>query len=292
MLEQVLVNAISAGMVYALIGLGFSLIAESCGFFDLGQGGIYVVGFYLTYALASMPRLSIAAAVVIAILLTGGLGVLIHESVYARLRSRAGSTVALLVASLAVLSLLESATSLLWGPDTRSLRASISDRTIILDEAHITLVQFSTLFAVISVYVVIAFARRLTPWGRQARAIASDRELAAIHGIPVRRATMVTVAIASSITAAAAIISSFDTDMSPAAAFPSVLMAWIATVLGGTGRIVNTLLAGLCLGLVQHVPTLWVSSSWQDPILYGSVLLMLLWRPLGLAAIKTTPLQR
>ena len=81
------------------------------------------------------------------------------------------------------------------------------------------------------------------------------------------------------------------TDMSPAAAFPAVLMAWVATVLGGSGRTLSTLLAGLSLGLIQHIPTMWVSSSWQDPILYGSLLLVLLWRPRGLVSMQTAVIQ-
>ena len=292
MIDQTLVNGISAGLCYALVGLGLALVFEVCGFFDLGQGGVYLAGFYLTFALSRSSHLPLSLAVPLGSLLAGAVGLLAYTMIYAPLKARAAGTVSLLVASLSVLSLIESTASMIWGPDTLTLDAANQADAFEIGTARVAPMQAVSFAVTILVYVAVGIARSLTSWGRHVKAIASDRELAEIFGVPVARTTMLTVGVASTVTGLAGVLAGLDTDMSPGTAFPAVLMAWVTTVLGGIGRISNTLVAGLFLGLLQHIPMIWVSSAWQEPILYGFLLVTLLLRPRGISTAPTESIQR
>jgi branched-subunit amino acid ABC-type transport system permease component len=157
------------------------------------------------------------------------------------------------------------------------------ERVLQLGSAYITTTQLYSALAAVIVIGVVTVARESSPWGRLLRALASDRELAVLRGIRIGVVAVTTVVISSAVMALAGVLAGLNSDMSPGAGFSAVLIAWVATVLGGVGRVGATVLAGIAVGLFQNIPMLWVASQWQDALLYGAVLALLLLRPQGLS---------
>ena len=61
-----------------------------------------------------------------------------------------------------------------------------------------------------------------------------------------------------------------------------VLIAFSVVIIGGMGSIKGALLAGLLLTQVQSISSLYISPVWSDPLLFGIMVLVLMWRPQGL----------
>lgn len=281
MYVQVLLNGLSVGALYALAALAVAAIAECCGFFDLSQGAVYIVGFYV--ALIGRQLSSYVAVGAAIGTLTGALlGGVLYAGLYGPLRRATRGNVPVLIASLAVLHGVENLISLIWGPETKTLRPVSVERVLRVGSGYITTTQLYTGIVALIVIGAVAAARQTSPWGRLIRAVASDRELAVVRGIRVSLVAVVTVVISSAVMALAGVLGGLNSDMSPGAGFGAVLIAWVATVLGGLGRVSATVCAGIAVGLLQNIPMLWVPSQWQDALLYGSVLALLLFRPHGL----------
>jgi branched-chain amino acid transport system permease protein len=61
-----------------------------------------------------------------------------------------------------------------------------------------------------------------------------------------------------------------------------VFIAFSVVIIGGMGSIKGAVLAGLVLTQVQSISSLWISPVWSDPLLFGIMVLVLVWRPQGL----------
>jgi len=285
---QNLVNGLCAGCGYALVALGFSLIYEVCRFFDLGQGGIYVVAFYAAYVVQEWGGLSLPKEFLVSAVIAAGLGSLVYILVYHQLRRRGARNVTLLIASLAVLMLLQNVIILVFGPDIKTIRGNIADIPLQFQGAHFSFAQLFMVIAALVVYALVGLVRMYTPLGRTMRAIGNDSELARIVGVRTERVIVATVAVGSAITAIAAIVKGMDVDIGPTDGLSLVLMAWVATILGGRGRIGNTLLAGIAVGLIGNGVTIWTRTSWQPIVVYTVLLILLFIRPRGVGAIRTS----
>lgn len=53
MIQQLILNGIIAGSIYALIAIGFTVIYRTVKFFHFAHGIVYTIGAYLTYSVVS-----------------------------------------------------------------------------------------------------------------------------------------------------------------------------------------------------------------------------------------------
>jgi len=111
-------------------------------------------------------------------------------------------------------------------------------------------------------------------------AVASDPDLARAVGIDIEGIYLWTIGLGSALAAIAGILTSYDVDMSPTMGMQPLMMGVVATIIGG-----NTLLGmaggALLLGMTQHLNVIWLSSKWQDAIIFAILILFLLFRPQG-----------
>jgi branched-chain amino acid transport system permease protein len=113
------------------------------------------------------------------------------------------------------------------------------------------------------------------------RAVASDADLATACGLDCDRIIMVTFLIGSALAGVAAILLAYDSDMTPVMGFRALLMGMVAMIIGGVGSIPGVALGAILLGLVQHLTAWWISSRWQDALIFLILILFLLLRPQG-----------
>ncbi|MBU0635482.1 branched-chain amino acid ABC transporter permease, partial [Candidatus Micrarchaeota archaeon] len=106
--EQLFVNGLIAGAIYALVAVGFSLIYSTCKFIHFAHGAVVATAAYFLYFLFSVLGFEFWISVILAIVFAGFVGWLLNKSVYTPLRNRKASSVILLVASLGLLILIES----------------------------------------------------------------------------------------------------------------------------------------------------------------------------------------
>jgi branched-subunit amino acid ABC-type transport system permease component len=225
---------------------------------------------------------NVVGAVFIGIAAGAVLGVIVEICIFRGIRNRGSSPVLLFVASLGTLVVVQNALSLVYGDNARSLRvASVAE-----GYSFAGMFISGTEIAV----VILSIGLTLLTWsflhhslaGRNIRALADHRFLAAAVGIDVDKTFLLVAIVASVLGSVAGIVIALDRDLVPSMGFSALLLGASAAVVGGIGRIQGSLVGGICLGLAQHLGVLQLSSQWQDAIVFSVAVLFLVVRPFGI----------
>lgn len=286
MVNQLFLNGIIAGSIYSLVALGFSLIYQTTRFFHFAHGAVYTLGAYCAYLFYVQLGLDRIIAFALASLATMLVGVALEVAIYKPMRARKATDLTLLIASLGLYIFLQNVISMVWGDDTKTMRtAEVVEGNAFLG-ARITDVQIIIIVTSVVLIALVALIMSQMKFGKTLRALANDPELAKLSAINSDRYILYAFAIGSFLAAVAAIMISFDTDMTPTMGFNALVMGVIAVIVGGINSLPGAALGGLFIGLAQNLGVYWLPSKWQDTIAFVILILFLLFRPYGIFGKK------
>jgi branched-chain amino acid transport system permease protein len=288
MIDQLLVNGLIAGSVYCLIALGFALIFQTARFFHFAHGAVYTLGAYFAYLYSTQLGVDRAIAFPLACLSAAAIGVICELSTYKPMRKRKATAQTLLIASLGLYIVLQNITSIVWGDGTKTMRTETVVEGHRFFGVRITDVQIVIMATSVLLTALISLMLSHMRFGKALRALANDPELARLNGINSDAYIMYAFAMGSFLAAVAAIMISFDTDMTPNMGFNALVKGVIAVIIGGSGSLRGAALGGLLLGLSENLGVYWLPSKWQDAIAFVILILFLLFRPYGMLG-KTKP---
>ena len=115
MIQQLILNGIIAGSIYALIAIGFSVIYRTVKFFHFAHGVVYAAGAYFAYTLIISLQLNFALSFFLSITLAAILGIAIDRLVYYPLRQQNASNLIFLLASFGVVIFIQNLIQLIYG---------------------------------------------------------------------------------------------------------------------------------------------------------------------------------
>lgn len=279
---QFFLNGCVAGCAYALVGLSFSLIYTPSRFFHFAHGCVYTVAAYVTFLGLKELGLPLPVAALTGLIGTAGLGMAVEKAVYRPLRRKGAKPIVLLLASLGVYIVFQNLISLLFGDDVKSIRNGDIVEGFDICGARISAIQVAIVLVSCGCFVIVFAALRFTRWGQLQRAVASDAQLATIHGINNNGVILSVSALGSALAGLAAILAAMDVDMTPTMGLNALMMGVVGMIIGGIGSVTGTFLGGLLLGLAQNLGIWRVGSEWQDAIAFGVLVTFLLIRPQGI----------
>jgi branched-chain amino acid transport system permease protein len=279
---QYIFNGVAAGSTYALIGIGFMFIYSTCRFFHFAHGAVYTIGAYATYGALKLLSWPPAFAILCGLCVATLAGSLMEVGLYRPLRKARASGLILLLASLSVYVVLQTLTSVLFGPQTVNLRGSNVSVGLDILGARITAIQVIIFFTSIILCSFIWAGMYLTRLGRMLRATANDPELAIILGIPIERIFLLTFAVGSLMAGVAGVLIAYDTNLTPTMGLSALLMGMVASIIGGNGSVPGVWIGGLFIGLAHQFGGVVLPSQWQDAIVFGILLIALILRPQGI----------
>ena len=287
MLQQLLVNGLIAGGIYALVALGFSIIYRTVKFFHFAHGIVYTAGAYIAYTLAIQLRVNIVIAFFLSMLFAAVLGVLIDRSVYSPLRRKNASNLIFLLASFGVFVFLQNLIQLIYGAQILSLRTGPVTEGYHIFSAVITPTQITILVVSIALMLALwAFVMK-TKLGKAMRAVSDDPVAANVVGINPERTILLSFAIGSALAGAAGVLIAFETNIEPTMGFSAILKGIIASIVGGIGSIPGAMFGGFFLGMAENLGIAWIPSGWKDAIAFAILIIFLLVRPRGIFGIKS-----
>jgi len=286
MFNQLLLNSIIAGSTYTLIALSFSLIYSTTKFFHFAHGAVYTFCPYFAYLFTIILGIPLFISIPLAVASSSIVGVLTELLIYKPLRRKGTTPLILLLASLGIYIVLQNIISMSFGDDTKTLRNGIVREGLEILGARITPIQIAII--IVSMFLLIACwaLMRYTKIGTAMRAVASDPDLALVSGIDSDRVILFTFALGSALAGVAAILVSFDIDMTPTMGMNALMMGVVAVIIGGVGSIPGAALGGFLLAFAQNFGVWKISSQWQDAIAFIILLLFLLYRPYGIFGKK------
>jgi branched-chain amino acid transport system permease protein len=297
-LPQQLINGLTLGSVYALIALGYSMVYGVLQLLNFAHGEVYMIGAFIGWGVLSLltpggalvlpAGVALALMLLVAMLGSGLLGVLIERIAYRPLRN--APRIVPLISALGVTFFLQNATLLVAGARYRTYQTGLLiPRTWTLSILGATLSVTRILVMVVALLLMLAlqYLVRRTWLGKAVRAVAQDREAAAMMGIDVDRVIVLTFFIGSALGGAAGVlVGVLFTQVYHYMGFTAGLKGFTAAVAGGIGSIPGAMLGGLFLGLVESIGVGFISAQYKDLIAFGTLILLLLFRPQGLLGRK------
>ncbi|MBB5319766.1 branched-chain amino acid ABC transporter permease [Marinobacter oulmenensis] len=280
---QMLASGLSVGAVYALVGLGLNLTFWTTRVLNFGQGAVLMVGAMVTAVLiASGTHVIFAVAVA---LLTAAFILILIEALAVRPLAKATGSMGWIVSTLGAGILLQGLASWRFGTQAVAFPDVLfsSADTVQFLGAYIS-VQYIAVF-VISVLIVVLmelFLRRST-WGYAVRAVAHDNEFAALLGIPVRRVVLASFMVSGLLAGVAGIlVSQVSGTVDPGFGMHLLILAFVATVVGGMGSAFGSLVGGLLLGVLEKLVGGYWSPAAAEIVAFILLVGVLTIRPQGL----------
>ena len=275
-----MINGLSIGVAVVLMALGLTIIFGLLDVINMAHGEFYAIGAYLAVALLA-TGMSIWWALVLTPLLMAVLGFVTERGLIQRVfHSKDRHTLTLLL-TFGVAVVLEDALKIAFGANPLRLEAPISGATEMLGLFFPNYRLFVMLFggALIAGVWLLVFRTSL---GAIVRAAAYDRNMSASLGVPVQLVYAGTFAFGVALAGIAGVLLAPIYSVFPTMGKDFVLIAFSVVIIGGMGSIKGALLAGLLLTQVQSISSLYISPVWSDPLLFGIMVLVLMWRPQGL----------
>jgi branched-chain amino acid transport system permease protein len=294
---QELVNGLTLGSVYALIALGYSMVYGILKLLNFAHGEVYMIGAFIGYGVLTVSGgaadpmfpiwLLISFMFIAAMIGSGLLGVVIERFAYRPLRN--APRIAPLISALGVSFFLQNTALLLFSADFRSYDTfSLDSGTLFTHGIHsgplnISLIRIIVIVTTAALMVGLTLFVSRTRLGKAMRATAYDREAAAMMGIDVDRVIVVTFFIGSALAGAAGVMVGLVFQrVYHFMGFVAGLKGFTAAVVGGIGSIPGAMLGGLVIGLAEAFSTGYLSSTFQDLIVFGILIVVLIVRPTGL----------
>jgi branched-chain amino acid transport system permease protein len=308
---QQVVNALSAGSLYALMAVGLAMVFGILRLINFAHGDMMMIAAYLAvFSLGAGLPLAVALPVIV--LGTVAVGLLMERVAYRPIRG--APDVAMLLTSFAVGQILQNGTLLttrLAGKPTLIAFPSpdLLNGVVTLGAITIPKVNLASFVAGIVLLGLLSLFVTRTTLGLSMRAAAEDLAAARLVGINVNRVVATAFAIGAALAAVAGLLYSVQAgQINPYMGFTPVLKAFIAAVIGGFGSISGAVLGGYVLGFLEVLVTSlagigdllpagsvppeirtflqqWLPSglaSWRDAVVFVVLILVLLVRPQGI----------
>lgn len=283
---QQLFNGLVTGSTYALIALGYTMVYGVLQLINFAHGEIYMVGAFTGLLLVTQANLPFPLALLLAMAITALLGVTIEFIAYRPLRR--SSRLSVLISAIGMSIFVQNVALWVWGPQTRRFLPPFPVHTFTVAGLRTNTLELLTLFVALVMMLGLHLLVTRTKLGKAMRAVAQDRETAALMGINVNRTIAFTFAIGSSLAAAAGVMVGmlFNAVVPNMGVMPG-LKGFVAAVLGGIGSIPGAMVGGLVLGMAEVLGVALLSSQWRDAIAFAILILVLLYRPSGLLGRRT-----
>jgi branched-chain amino acid transport system permease protein len=291
LLGQVLISGVLLGGLYALIGLGMSLIMGVMKIINLAHGELMMVGMYITFWAFTLGKIDPYVSLLIVIPALFVLGAMLQkwliapvmeaESILPENQVLLTVGIGLVLSNLALLA---------FSADYRSVPVSYASKTIYWDvKMGGQTISLSFSFPMLVAFgIALALGGALflflgyTDLGRMIRATAQDARAASLMGVNTKRITYITFGLGSALVGAAGALLAPVYYLFPQIGGPFTLKAFIITVLGGLGNVAGAVLGGVVLGLAESLGSVYVSLGYKDAFGFIIFVLVLIFLPKGL----------
>ena len=293
---QNLIGGLQIGSIYALIALGYTMVYGIVKLINFAHGDVMMVGSYaifwittsmLVTAFASLhPVLAAIFAVLFAVLLCVGLGVLMDRVAYKPLRN--APRISALITAIGISLALQITAQLIFGSGQVTFPTIVPKIALFkVGRKPVQLLEVMTF--VVSIVLMIglqAFIKK-TRTGKAMRAVSEDLGAAKLMGVNVDTTISITFAIGCALAAIGAVFYAQKVVyIKPLLGSMPGLKAFVAAVLGGIGIIPGAVLGGFIVGISETFVK-YYASEYVDAMVFGILILVLLFKPSGLLGKKT-----
>jgi branched-chain amino acid transport system permease protein len=283
LLSELIFQGLVRGAMYALMGIGLSLIFGILGVVNFAHGEFFMLGTYTMYYVSAVLGLPFLAGVAAAAMALFVVGVLVERGLIEPLRKRAGRDWVLdsFVLTIGLMVILRNLALLGFGSRRRGITTML-DGSLTFGDVVITYERLAILALAVVIVALLAAYIKLTDTGKAIRATAQHPEAAQTLGIDINRIYTIAFGIGAALAGAAGALLISIFPAFPTVGYQPVLKSFAVVILGGLGNIPGAIAGGFVLGIVEAYAIFFMSAGWQSVITPLIIVLVLIFRPQGL----------
>lgn len=271
---------ITLSLNYVLLATGLTLTVSVMRIVNLAHGNFYMAGAYAFLVFSERAGLPYGVALLLSILLVGGMGMIVEAKLYRRLGGRIEPSI---ICMSGVLLALEGLAVLIFGPDIRGLRPMVTG-TVSVGRSVISIERVSVAIMALFVMAALYYFLKYSRLGKSIRATAQDREAASLMGVNVNLISSLSMGIGTGLAVIAGIQITAVYHLSPFVGMGALCTSILIITLGGMGSILGAFLAAFIIGVCDSFGASMIG-RYYHLLSFGTVMLILLVKPLGLLGI-------
>ena len=296
-----LVIGITNGAIIALVALGYTLVYGIIELINFAHGDNFMIGSFVGLTVLSgtfagigffapitgssaflLKVAGVLIAMAVAMVACGLLGVGIERVAYKPLRN--SPRLAVLITAIGMSFILQNV-GLVWkGPAQVPFPELISDTNLLPTDAVVF--RWKDLFVIgvtIPLLVALSYFISNTKQGKAMRAVAQDKEAAAMVGINVNRTISITFLLGGILAGASGVMYGLFNGITVFnVGFTQGLYAFTAAVLGGIGNLTGAVVGGFLIGIIGSMADQYIGVRWTAIVIFAVLILVLVFRPTGL----------
>ena len=282
LLEQI-VNGTMIGCIYVLVALGLVLIFGVMQVLNFAHGVLFMAGGYVCHFAFFKLTGSYPAAIALSMVALAAVGIVLERAVFRPLRHNIQMQI---VASLGLILVIQNGVVALWGPHALQMRVPSVETIVRLGPLSFTAQHFVIIGTVAATVLVLYFFLTRTRLGTAIRATSQNADAARVVGVDTDRIFLFAFAVASALAALGGALLGPLFLIFPQMGDLPLLKALTAIVLGGMGSVAGAVVGGLAIGIVESVSTLFIPTDFRDTVVFGLLILVLLFRPWGVFGVR------
>jgi branched-chain amino acid transport system permease protein len=296
-----LVIGITNGAIIALVALGYTLVYGIIELINFAHGDNFMIGSFVGLTVLSgtflglgffgaitddsgalLKLAGVLIALAVAMIACGLLGVGIERVAYKPLRN--SPRLAVLITAIGMSFILQNV-GLVWkGPAQVPFPELISNANILPTDAIVF--RWKDLFVVavtVPLLLALSYFIQSTKQGKAMRAVAQDKEAAAMVGINVNRTISITFLLGGILAGASGVMYGLFNGITVFnVGFQQGLYAFTAAVLGGIGNLTGAVVGGFLIGIIGSMADQYIGVRWTAIVIFAVLIMVLVFRPTGL----------
>jgi branched-chain amino acid transport system permease protein len=293
-------SGLSNGSIIALIAIGYTLVYGIIELINFAHGDVFMIGSFtasqfwsvilgVSIASSAIGRIgAIIASLIVAMIVCGGMNVMIEKVAYRPLRT--APKLAPLITAVGMSFILQDV-GLLWlGGSPASVDDLIWAQKVVFTVAGISVTAADLLAFAVTIPLVWGMTMFISRsrLGKAMRATAQDPEAARLMGINIDTTISMTFLIGGMMAGAAGLVYAlYQTTIWYFQGFEAGLLAFTAAVMGGIGNLKGAVVGGLIIGCIQQISDNRIGTDWTPAVVFVFLILIMILRPQGLYGEQT-----
>jgi branched-chain amino acid transport system permease protein len=277
---QSVLSGVLVGGVYALIGIGLTIIFGVMRVINFAHGDLLMVGMYATWWIFTKTGLDPYVALIPTAIALFLLGAVLQRVFIDRVLNALPQNQILLTIGLGLI--MSNTMMLAFTSDYRILTTSYSSASFTVGGLSVSQPLLYSFLITVAITGALFWFLARTDTGQAIRATAQDRDAAQLMGINVRFTGTLAFGLGAALAGAAGTLVAPTYYIYPQVGGAFTLKAFVIVVLGGMGSIVGATLGGLIIGVTESLAAIYVASGLKELVVYVLFLALLLFRPSGL----------
>jgi len=284
-LLQFIFAGVTVGAIYALVGLGFTMIYNASHVINFAQGEFVMIGGMATVFLVA-GGVPVALAIPLAILAAVLVGLALERLAVGQARD--ASVVSLIIITIGASIFLRGVGAVVFDRNIHSLAPFSGDDPIFVGGATLTPQSLWVMGVTVVIVLALTWFYGRTLLGKAMLATSHNRLAAQLVGINTRTVLAISFGLAALLGAVGGILITPIALTSYGSGVMLGLKGFSAAIFGGMGSGVGAVVGGLLLGIAEALAAGYISSAYKDAVAFVIILVVLFFRPSGLFGRRTT----